>query len=93
MATRKPKGAWTYEDLLLLPDDGKRFEILDGELYEMPSPLTEHQLAIGQLYMRFAAAASDLGGLVLLSPTMSSYREPTPSCRTWSWLGPSGAAW
>ena len=34
---------WTYEDYLQLPDDGRRYEILDGELFEMPAPTTAHQ--------------------------------------------------
>ena len=33
----------TYEDFLALPDDGKRYEILDGDLYMSPSPRTLHQ--------------------------------------------------
>jgi len=39
----------TYEDLLELPDDGKRYEIIDGGLFEMPSPSLEHQ----RLLIRF----------------------------------------
>ena len=35
MAQTKPAGSWTYEDLLSLPDDGRRYEIIEGELYEM----------------------------------------------------------
>jgi Uma2 family endonuclease len=35
----------TYEDFLLLPDDGRRHEILDGEHYVNPSPNTKHQMA------------------------------------------------
>lgn len=34
---------WTYEDYAALPDDGKRYEILDGELFVTPSPLAWHQ--------------------------------------------------
>ena len=34
----------TYEDFLLLPDDGRRHEILDGEHYVNPSPNTRHQI-------------------------------------------------
>lgn len=34
---------WTYEDYLQLPDDGKRYEIIDGELFEMPAPTLSHQ--------------------------------------------------
>ena len=33
----------TYDDLLMLPDDGKRHEIVDGEHYVTPSPFTKHQ--------------------------------------------------
>ena len=34
---------WTYEDYLTLPDDGKRYEIIDGALHVSPAPLTLHQ--------------------------------------------------
>ncbi len=33
----------TYEDFLQLPDDGRRYEILDGVLYMSPSPRPIHQ--------------------------------------------------
>lgn len=33
----------TYQDYVLLPDDGKRYEILDGDLYVTPSPTARHQ--------------------------------------------------
>jgi len=36
---------YTYEDYLLFPDDGKRREIIDGDLYVSPSPNTKHQRA------------------------------------------------
>lgn len=40
----------TYEDFCALPDDGKRYEILDGDLYMSPSPITVHQRIVGRLY-------------------------------------------
>jgi Uma2 family endonuclease len=40
---------WTYEDLLTLPDDGKRYEIIAGELLELPAPSRLHQIFIGLL--------------------------------------------
>ena len=46
MAEIKPAGAWTYEDLFALPDDGRRYEIIEGELYEMPSPTSAHARTI-----------------------------------------------
>jgi len=33
----------TYEDYVDLPDDGKRYEILDGELEVSPAPAPRHQ--------------------------------------------------
>ena len=35
----------TYEDYCLLPDDGRRHEIIDGEHYVNPSPNMKHQTA------------------------------------------------
>ncbi len=39
----------TYSDYQLLPDDGKRYEIIEGELYMTPAPATRHQLIVGRL--------------------------------------------
>src|SRR5687767_8348312 len=36
-------GKLTYEDLIALPEDGRRYEILDGELVLSASPVTRHQ--------------------------------------------------
>ena len=33
----------TYDDYRNLPDDGKRYEIIEGELFMTPSPKTIHQ--------------------------------------------------
>jgi Uma2 family endonuclease len=41
-----PKIQFTYEDYLELPDDGKRYEIIDGELYMATAPSPNHQLII-----------------------------------------------
>ncbi|HEX6513657.1 MAG TPA: Uma2 family endonuclease, partial [Chloroflexota bacterium] len=34
---------FSYEDLLHTPDDGKRYEIVDGEMLVSPSPVPKHQ--------------------------------------------------
>lgn len=34
---------WTYEDYLLLPEDGKRYEVIDGELFVNAAPRLGHQ--------------------------------------------------
>jgi len=33
----------TYEEFMSLPDDGKRYELIEGELVLNPSPVTQHQ--------------------------------------------------
>lgn len=39
----------TYDDFCLLPDDGKRYEIIDGELLVTPSPRIRHQMIVTRL--------------------------------------------
>jgi Uma2 family endonuclease len=43
--------AWTVDDLADMPDDGQRYEVIDGELFVTPSPALRHQDAIMQLFM------------------------------------------
>ena len=40
---------WTYEDYLALPEDGRRYEVIDGELLMSPSPRTVHQIVSRRL--------------------------------------------
>lgn len=40
---------WTFAMLESLPDDGKRYEIIDGELHVSPSPKLPHQIVIWRL--------------------------------------------
>ncbi len=41
----------TYDDLLLLPDDGLRHELIDGEHVVTPSPNLRHQQILGRLHL------------------------------------------
>jgi Uma2 family endonuclease len=68
VALTKPAGSWTYDDLLSLPDDGKRYEIIEGELCEMPAPSWNHQLIIMNLLLLLAPLVQALGGKVVPSP-------------------------
>ena len=36
---------WTTSDIALLPDNGTRYEIIDGELYMSRQPHWHHQFA------------------------------------------------
>src|SRR6266581_8630510 len=42
---------WTSRDLELLPDDDRRYEIIDGELYVAKQPDWEHQLVCGRIFL------------------------------------------
>jgi len=44
---------FTYEDYLLFPEDGKRHEIIEGEYYMSPAPMTRHQRISGKLFKAF----------------------------------------
>ena len=44
---------YTHADLLVMPDDGKRREILDGDLIVSPSPLLLHQAIVMRLIAIF----------------------------------------
>ena len=68
MATTKPAGSWTYEDLFGLPDDGKRHEIIYGELYELPPPSLEHQEILMRLVALLLPEVRSVAGRMLLAP-------------------------
>jgi len=40
---------WTYADLVALPDDQLRHELIDGEHFVTPSPATRHQIILMNL--------------------------------------------
>jgi len=44
--THKAPGDWTYADYLQLPDDGKRYEIIEGVLYVANAPNSDHQFTV-----------------------------------------------
>ena len=44
-----PQGSWTYEDYAALPDDGRRYELVNGVLVMAPAPGTGHQSIVVRL--------------------------------------------
>jgi Uma2 family endonuclease len=68
MAITKPAGSWTYEDLFSLPDDGRRYEIIEGELCEMPSPTSAHGVTIRNLMFLLGPVIEVLRGWLLTAP-------------------------
>lgn len=53
----------TYDDYLQLPNDGKRYEILEGVLYVTPAPVPRHQkVSINLEFLLYAyVTANNLG--------------------------------
>lgn len=65
LATRK----LTYDDYLRLPDDGKRYEIFDGELYVTPAPSTRHQFTVANVLLLVGSFVRERGlGRLLTAP-------------------------
>lgn len=57
-----PQGSWTYDDYAALPDDGHRYEIVNGVLVMTPPPTPGHQsISIRISYYLFAHV--ELAGL------------------------------
>ncbi len=72
----------TYEDLLALPDDGLRHELIDGEHYVSPAPSLKHQWIVGNFHylLRHFLRTRSIGK-VYLAPcdvvfTPSNFVEP-----------------
>src|SRR4051812_48229562 len=59
---------WTSELLNELPDDGNRYEIIDGKLFVTPSPSRVHQRALAELHLLLAPYAKTLHLDLLFAP-------------------------
>ena len=63
------QGEWTYDHWLQFPNDGWKYEIIDGVLYMSPPPTINHQDISGELYARMRVFARDHKlGTVLEAP-------------------------
>ncbi len=63
------KAVLTYADYATLPDDGKRYEILDGELFVTPAPSGWHQVILANLVRALDGYVHSRGlGKVLFAP-------------------------
>jgi Uma2 family endonuclease len=57
-----------YTDLVQAPEDGRRYELYDGEVHVVPSPLPRHQITsenVAELLRSYVAAH---GGTYLVTP-------------------------
>jgi Uma2 family endonuclease len=58
----------SFADLEQWPEDGRRYELYDGEIYVVPSPLPLHQVVAARLYDILRDYAQAHGGIVLFAP-------------------------
>jgi Uma2 family endonuclease len=59
----------TYDDYAAMPNDGKRYELHEGELSVIPTPTTLHQETLGNLLVILAPHVRATGrGEIMLSP-------------------------
>lgn len=63
------QGSWTYQDYAAIPDDGRRYEVVNGVLYMSPSPGRWHQETVGEVFAHLRAyVKSHKLGQVYLAP-------------------------
>jgi len=67
---REPKqGRWTYKEYAALPNDGVRYEIVNGVLFMTPSPSGRHQDAVGEIFAYLREYVKQAGiGKVRIAP-------------------------
>jgi Uma2 family endonuclease len=58
----------SFADLKKWPEDGRRYELYDGEVYEVPSPFPLHQMVSAKVYLALAGYVREHGGIVLYAP-------------------------
>ena len=58
----------SFADLEQWPDDGRRYELYDGEVFVVPSPLPLHQFVLARLHLAFEDYCRAHGGVVLFAP-------------------------
>jgi Uma2 family endonuclease len=66
---------WTYSDLERFPEDGPRYELYDGELWEMPAPTLNHQFCVGRCFRLLADYADRTDAVALASPLDIAFSE------------------
>jgi Uma2 family endonuclease len=67
---------WTADMVRALPDDGKRYEVVDGELLVTPAPSARHQRAVSGILARlWTYLQGSALGECMTSPADISFRE------------------
>ncbi len=78
MARANPAGAWTYDDLCSLPDDGRRYEIIEGERHGMPAPDSAQAITVVIILMALYPKVTRFGGRVAAAPPDGVFAGANP---------------
>lgn len=73
---RKPV-PFTYDDYRLLPEDGKRYELIEGEFFVSPSPIPLHQTVLRRLKFALMEQLEHRGHAVIFNAPMDVILDPT----------------
>jgi Uma2 family endonuclease len=57
-----PQGQWTYDAYATIPDDGHRYEVIEGTLYMAPAPESGHQFS-SKWFVHYLTVHVELAGL------------------------------
>jgi len=58
----------SYDELAQMPEDGRRYELYDGEVFVVPSPILLHQVVAMRLWRILDDYAAQTGGFAVASP-------------------------
>lgn len=70
MSITTPTAKFTYDDYLLFPNDGKRYELIEGDRFVTPAPRTKHQRISSNLHgLLFDTIRKTQNGMLFSAPT------------------------
>ena len=76
MGMPAPHAITTIEELLALPEDGLRHELLDGEHVVTPAPSPPHQWVVSRIWSALTHAAGDRDDLAVLTSPADIHLGP-----------------
>ena len=79
---------YTVDEVLAFPDDGNRYELVDGELLVTPAPALKHQIVISELALAIGQASLS-GSLTYPAPETDAANGVTGTVTvSWSLTNP-----